>query len=236
MKLGIMQPYYFPYIGYFQLIHAVDRYVFLDTTQYVRRGWMNRNRIINIKEGTTYITVPVEKSPQGTAINDMRIDNSKDWKNTTISQLNEVYKKRAPYFSEVIDLVRRTLDSSNDSLSELNIQSISCVFEYLEMPFEFDVFSKMDLDIPNDCKGDEWTFHITNRMGYETYINPPGGRSFYDTEKFNAVGIDLKFIQPNLSIYNQEIGRFESGLSILDVLMFNSVPDVRTMLSDYKIL
>ena len=233
MKLGIMQPYFFPYLGYFQLIHAVDRYVFLDTTQYVRRSWMNRNRIINLKEGTTYITVPLMKSSFNSSLKDQVPGDSMDWRNVIISQLG-IYRKRSPYFNHVMDMVKSVLYSDFTTLSRLNMNSVEFCLDYLGISFKYDVFSKMEIDLPDNLKGDECTLFITKALGYCHYVNAPGGVSFYDKEKYSAHGVTLSFLQPNLKPYIQKIDRFESGLSIIDVLMFNSINDVKIMLSDYS--
>ena len=233
MKLGIMQPYFFPYIGYFQLIQAVDKYIFFDTTQYERGKWMNRNRIINIKEGSTYITVPVENAPLNTPLKDIQPDNKKAWQTLVLSQL-DVYRKRSPYFSKVMELVK-TVINEEGGLANININSVVLICEYLGISFNHSIYSEMEVNISPDCKGDEWALEITKALGYDTYINAPGGSTFYDVEKFRNSGIEIKFIQPNLTPYNQKIGRFEKGLSIIDVLMFNSINDVREMLKDYTL-
>ena len=234
MKLGIMQPYFFPYIGYFQLIHAVDKYIFFDTTQYEKKGrWMNRNRIINIKEGSTYITVPVVNAPLGTVLKDTKINNTKDWREQILAQL-DVYRKRALYFKEIMNLVKDVFSYDGDSLSWLNINSIVAVFRYLGMSFDYDVFSEMDVDVPK-CKKDEWALHITKTLGYAEYVNLPGGKAFYCRVKFGEHGIELRFVEPSHRQYEQKIGRFEAGLSIIDVLMFNSPESVREMLNEYTL-
>lgn len=235
MKLAIMQPYFFPYIGYFQLIQSVDHFVFFDTPQYEKRGWMNRNRIINPKEGFTYITVPTEKAPQNTPLNKIRIDDTQDWRERIEGQLN-VYKKRATFYSEVMELVESVLKQPEESLFALNIYSIQKTCEFLELPFSPDIFSKMNLFVRDECEPDEWALNITKAMGYDVYVNAPGGASFFDRGKYTQAGIELRFIQPKLTPYVQKIGRFESGLSILDVMMFNPKDKVREMLQEYELV
>lgn len=234
MKLGIMQPYFFPYIGYFQLIHATDRYIFFDTPQYERRGWMNRNRIINLNEGSTYITVPVVKALQQTALTDIVINNSSDWKSKILLQL-EIYKKRAPYYDKVVDFVRSVLNQARTSLVDLNVASIVGSCQYIGLDINWDVFSKMDLNVPADCAPDEWALEIAKALYAEEYINAPGGASFFDRAKYEDAGINLQFIQPEITPYVQRIGRFEPGLSIIDVMMYNSPEEIREMLTHYTL-
>ena len=235
MKLGIMQPYFFPYIGHFQLIHATDHYIFFDTPQYERRGWMNRNRIINLREGSTYISVPVVKAPQQTSLLDIKINNKEPWKDKIISQL-EVYKKIAPYYSQTTEFVASVLEMAKDSLAELNILSITETCKYLSLDIHWDVFSKMDLNISKTCLPDEWALEITKALHYEEYINAPGGQAFFNPDKYASAGIKLSFIQPDPVEYVQKIGRFEPNLSIVDVLMYNSIDEVRDMLTQYHLI
>lgn len=234
MKLGIMQPYFFPYIGYFQLIYATDRYIFFDTPQYERRGWMNRNRIINLNEGSTYITVPVVKAPQQTTLTDIVINNGSDWKNKILLQL-EIYKKRAPHYDKVIDFVRSVLNQAETSLVDLNVASIVDSCQYFGLDINWDVFSKMNLNVPMDCAPDEWALEITKALHAEEYINAPGGASFFDRIHYKNAGINLRFIQPKITPYVQRIGRFEPGLSIIDVMMYNSPEEIREMLTCYTL-
>lgn len=234
MKLGIMQPYFFPYIGYFQLIAACDKYIFFDTPQFERRSWMNRNRIINIAEGSTYISVPVVKVPQKTAICDMRINNSTDWRQKLLAQL-EVYKKRTPYYREAMEIVRSVIDRETDSLVEMNVASVIEPCKYVGIDTDWSILTQMDLSIRQDCKADEWCLEISKAMGAEDYINPPGGQSFYDREKYAAEGVRLHFIRPKLLPYEQGVGRFEPGLSIIDVMMYNSPEEIREMLNAYSL-
>jgi hypothetical protein len=234
MKLAIMQPYFFPYIGYFQLIQSTDHFIFFDIPQYERHGWMNRNRIINVKDGSSYIIVPTVKVPQQTPLTEIRIDETQDWRKRIVNQL-DIYKKRAPYYNDVMTLVQSVIEQPADSLVELNVLSIKKTCEYIEMPFKYEIFSHMELDIPSECEPDEWALMITKALGFNTYINAPGGMSFFDRNKYLSAGISLKFIQPNLTPYVQKIGRFESGLSIIDVMMFNSKNRLREMLYEYEL-
>lgn len=235
MKLGIMQPYFFPYLGYFQLIDSVDYFVFFDTPQYERRGWMNRNRILNPQGDFTYITVPIVKAPQSTAINKIHVDETQQWRDKILSQL-QIYKKRANYYEQVIALIKQVFVMPYENIAELNIHSIISVCEYLNIPFEYDVFSKMNLNIPEICEPDEWALHITEELHYDEYINAPGGQTFFNKNKYTEKNIQLHFIEPELSPYVQKIGHFVPGLSIIDVMMFNSPEKIVQMLKEYTIV
>lgn len=230
-----MQPYFFPYIGYFQLIVATDYYIFFDTPRYKKKTWMNRNRIINIEESFTYITVPIAKAPYNTRFKDIKISNSQEWRKRILSQL-DVYRKKAPYFDIVKNFVEVILNDSEDSLSELCINSVIRCCDYLGISLKYDVFSKMDIDVPSLCEPDEWALNITKALRYDSYVNALGGMSFFDKDKYKAAGIELQFIQPIIEPYAQKIGRFESGLSIIDVMMFNSVEKIKKMLERYTLV
>lgn len=235
MKLGIMQPYFFPYIGYFSLIVNTDYFVFFDTAQYEARSWMNRNRIINLNGGFTYITLALKKAPQTTPIKDMCLADPGSWAEKLLAQLT-IYKKKAPYYDAVIDLIRALGTGGYTMLSELNIKSIARVCNYLGIPLQYEVFSHMKLPVHNVYAPDEWALQITKAMGYDTYINPPGGMEFFNRKKYEDAGITLQFLQTELKPYVQKLGRFESGLSILDVMMFCPPTEIQSMLKDFVIL
>jgi len=217
------------------LIANTDRFVFFDIPQYVTRSWMNRNRIINPNKDFTYVTVQVKKAPQKTPINEIYLSEPEKWADQLLAQLT-IYKKRAPYYQNVIDLVKRVSSVPYEKLVDLNVSTTKAVCEYLEIPFKSSVFSEMNLKIGEVSEPDEWALEITKAMGYDTYINPPGGMSFFNREKYAKNGITLEFLQSELTPYVQRIGRFEPGLSILDVMMFNSKEEIREMLGKYTIL
>ena len=145
MKIAIMQPYLFPYIGYFSLIKNTDFFVFFDTPQYIRKGWINRNRILSANGDITYFTVPIQKADRNTPINKIIVSNNYDWKMKTLGQLN-IYKK-APNYGRVIDLVKGIFNTDTMLISDLAIKSIVKTCEYLDIDIKYDIFSKMNLAI-----------------------------------------------------------------------------------------
>jgi hypothetical protein len=234
MKLGLMQPYFFPYLGYFQLMKCVDRFIFFDTPQYERRGWMNRNRIVSINEGFSYITVPVIKAPQKTPLNKILIDETQDWRRRMISQM-AVYKKLAPYYKETLSFFSQIINTRFSSIAELNIASAVGVFDYLGLPLDYVVLSALNLNFEEINAPDDWALNITKALGYDEYINAPGGKAIYSSAKYADNNIRLRFINPSLAPYVQLPGRFESGMSIIDVMMFNPPERIREMLDDYTL-
>lgn len=236
MKLGIMQPYFFPYIGYFSLIGYADKWIVFDTVQYIERGWVNRNRIIHpTKPEYSYITVPLESHKQNTSICDVKIKSDELYIDRIIGQLSASYKKRAPYFKEVTEIVKECLNTEKVTLSTLNVTALDKVCKYIGIPFNYEVFSKMDLAIDDVNDAGEWALNISKALGACEYVNPPGGIELFDKDKFDETGIKLTFLQNELSPYNQKKSEFIPGLSIIDVMMFNSPEEIRKLLKDYRL-
>ncbi len=238
MRFGIMQPYFFPYIGYFSLIDYVDRFIFFDTSQYIRHGWVNRNRILGQgkKTGGSYITVPIKNTGQKTVIKDVIIAENIDWRNKIYGQLT-VYKRKAPYYKDVICFLHSVLDQEYENrLSDLNIETLKAVCDYIGIERKFSVFSQMNLNISGSNQPDEWALYITEALGGDIYVNPPGGQNFFEKAKYKQRNIGLEFLKSNLPEYIQKIGYFEPGLSIIDVMMYCGKKEIKDMLQDYTIL
>ncbi len=236
MKLGIMQPYFFPYIGYLTLINYVDKFILFDTPQYITHGWINRNRILNQNGEVRYITVPVRKSARDAKIKDIKIDDSKKWKEAILGSMT-AYKRKAPYYAKTIELLKSVFESARNDIVELDFLALKAVCEYLDIKTPIEIYSKMGVVLDEDVTApDEWALFITKKLGYSEYINPPGGKSFFHKEKYIKEHIELKFIENMLPSYVQRIGHFEKGLSILDIMMFCDKPAIVDMLNDYKII
>lgn len=233
-KLAIMQPYFFPYIGYFSLIQNTDHFVFFDTPQYIRKGWINRNRILNTKGEAVYFTVPVEKAARETPINQTLISQNANWQEKIFGQLT-VYKKRAPHYMDVVELMREVIEKTYGNVAELAVASVIECCKYLGIDISYDVFSKMDLPELSVKESDEWALYITKEMGYGTYVNPPGGKSFFHSEKYTELGIELKFLQQELVAYRQLGQEFVPGLSIIDLMMFCKPQEILQMMDAYTL-
>ena len=229
MKLGIMQPYFFPYLGYFDLISCTDQWIVFDTAQYIRHGWVNRNRILHPTDGWQYIIVPTQHHDQKTPINEIRITDDGRWRDKLLGQLQH-YKKKAPFFSTVVDLVSTCLYDTDGSLNQLNIRSLGRICAYVGIPFHHSLFSEMDLELgPVEGPGD-WALRIMEALGASEYINPPGGVDLFDRSKFDAAGIGLTIQTPVAFVYVCDDYKYEPNLSIIDVLMWNSPEAVRAYL------
>ena len=235
MKLGIMQPYFFPYLGYFSLIKSTDKFILFDTAQFIRHGWIERNRILKQDTSWQYISVPLKKHHQETAIKDIEINNDEKWKEKIIAQLTH-YKKKSPFYKQTIEVIQSGLSEKTDSITKLNYNTLKATCEYLNIPFNCSIFSERNLVIDPVNAPDEWALNICKALHYDEYINPPGGQEFFDASKYQNAGIKLIFEKPKLEFYSQRRGpdNFEPGLSIIDVMMFNSPEQINIMLDKYE--
>jgi hypothetical protein len=228
MKLALMQPYFFPYLGYYDLINRTDRWVVFDVVKYASRSWMNRNRILHPKEGWQYIGVPVGKHSAQTAIKDVRLADKEAAHRRIMGQLAHYRLGRAPFYSQVTRLVDecfRRLDG--DSLRDLNILTLEVPCEYLGIRFDYSILSQMSLRLPDIQHPGQWALEISDALGASEYMNPPGGKDIYRPGEFRARGIALSVLE--LIDFRYPCGRygFVERLSVLDVLMWNSPEHVK---------
>lgn len=236
MKLAIMQPYFFPYIGYFSLIKHTDKFILFDTPQFIRHGWIERNRILKPQNGWQYISVPLQKKSLSTQICDTKINDDSDWKAKIISQLAH-YKKKAPFYFKTINVIKDALDTDTLSITHLNMRVLEKCCEYLNINFQYEIFSEMDLNIVDVNAPDEWALNISCALGAKEYWNPIGGLEFFDRNKYIRADIDLFFQKMNIVSYPQFNGEvLENGLSIIDVMMFNPPEKINEMLDNYELI
>lgn len=232
MKLGIMQPYFFPYIGYFSLIANTDKWVGFDITQYTPKTWMNRNRILhpNKEKVWQYITVPLSNSSIHIKIYEALIEDKEKAKTRILGQLQH-YKKTAPYFKQVLSLVEKTFENTKtSSLVELNVNSIKSVCEYLDISFDYKIASEQNFIFKENMQAGDWALFISEQIGADEYVNPEGGEALFDKNAFEYKGIKLTINSaPDLE-YECGDYKFEKALSILDVLMWNDIRKTRNAL------
>jgi WbqC-like protein family len=229
MKLGIMQPYFFPYIGYFQLINAVDKFIFYDDVNFIKNGWINRNRIlINGKSG--YITVQLKEASSFKLIKDIEFTDNFDKLIRTI----ELAYKRAPYFEETWPLLVSVFETETNKIGQLAISSIIKVCEFLDIRSDFEISSNTYSDT-KELERCSRLIELCKRNKASTYINPIGGESLYQKDQFSRKGINLAFLKSCEVTYSQKNSQFVPGLSIIDVLMYNSRPEISRMLGEYNL-
>lgn len=234
MKLAIMQPYFFPYIGYFSLMDYADEFILFDIAQYDRKGWMNRNRVLKPEGDWQYIRAGIVKPPFRACIKDVQVEQGDEWKKGVLRQL-EHYKVKAPYYQDVVEMVDRLLACSAETLVELNQVTLEGVRDLLAIHCPIRICSSLSLDLGEIAHAGQWALRISEAYGADEYINPVGGKSIFKPEEFEAANIRLSFLQKELRSYPQGGSVFEPGLSIIDVLMFNSVEAVREQLKMYEV-
>jgi hypothetical protein len=234
MKLAIMQPYFLPYIGYFQLVHAVDIFVFFDDAQYMRHGWINRNRILKPEIGWQYITIPLQKYSTYELIKNIQPHCEIDWKNRIMGQLQH-YKNKAPHFKFTVSLLDSIFHSLSDkNITYTNFHIVKSICDILGMNQKFLVSSEQIFDYSKINDAGEWALRISEQMNADEYINPVSGYELFSMDKFRSSGIKLSFLQSGECIYNQK-RRFESRLSIVDMLMFNGIDEIKKFLTNYSV-
>ena len=160
MTLGIMQPYFMPYIGYISLIKHTDRFILFDTVQFIRHGWIERNRMLKQNEGWQYIQVPlIKQDGRDTLIKDIKINNKEDWKRKILAQIQH-YKKVAPYYRRVVALLEDIFSNDFEDITTLNKVSLECICKYLGFERNLEIFSQMHLNIDAANAPDEWALNI----------------------------------------------------------------------------
>ncbi|NUM41848.1 MAG: WbqC family protein [Leptospiraceae bacterium] len=232
-KIAIMQPYLFPYIGYFQLIKSVDLFVFYNDVNYIKQGWINRNKILlNGKEFS--FSAPVSNVSSFRKIKDTKIhkDLFPIWRSKFLRTIEQAYSK-APYYVSTKEMIADVLFKPYLDICSFAVDSNRLICSYLGINTEFKLSSE---EYPNNhLSASDRIVDICFREQARIYINPPGGLHLYDKNSFNNVGLNLYFLIPNLSKYNQFGNPFVPWLSIIDVLMFNSVFEINCHLNNYEL-
>lgn len=229
MKLGIMQPYFMPYLGYWQLINEVDEYVIYDDVNYIKKGWINRNNILVNGEKKLF-TISLHEASQNKKINE--IDIVDDF--VKISKTITMAYSKAPYYNEVSKLLESIFLFPDKNLALFIANSIRLVCKYLNIKTKLIISS--DLNKDNLLKGQDKILQICERLHAQTYINAIGGIDLYDRKIFKEHNIELRFLKPSIIEYNQFENEFVGGLSMIDVLMFNEPKKIKQMLSKYELL
>lgn len=227
-----MQPYFFPYIGYFQLIHAVDKFVFYDDVNFIKAGWINRNRIL-IQHEPRYINLELQGASSNKDICDISILHRNLKKKIKTIEQNYI---NTPYFEETKEIIEnyfQALYNIND-LATAAALSVKMVCEYLKLNKTFE-FSSNNYNNTKDLDKADRLIEICKINQAKIYINPTGGKSLYNKEYFLNKGINLFFIQNQIDSYKQYSKDFVPGLSIIDVLMFNSIDEIHQMLNHYEL-
>lgn len=231
MKTAIMQPYFFPYIGYWQLINAVDKFVIYDNIQYTKKGWINRNRfLLNGKD--EIFSIPLKKDSDYKNVAERFISPVFDKKNL-ISKFQNAYSK-APHKKEILPLLEDIVYYENSNLFEYIYNSVLKVCNYLDINTQIIISSTIDIN--HSLKSKDKVIALVKALNGSEYINPIGGVELYDKQEFENNGIKLNFLKANEIKYNQNAETFVPWLSIIDVLMFNSKEEIKNMLEEYMLI
>ena len=232
MKIAVMQPYFIPYIGYFQLMSAVDQFVVFDDVNYIKRGWINRNRIL-LNGQPHYLTLPISGASQNRIIQFIELDRDKIALDKKLSMIRHAYSK-APFFDATFSLAEKLLGCPENNLCRFIVYSLKIIAAQLGIPTRFCMSSELKKD--SSLKGQEKILEICRVLGADHYINSIGGRGLYENEAFARNGIRLSFLSPDPIEYPQFGGGFVPDLSIVDVMMFNSREACREFLKDYHLI
>lgn len=228
-KVAIMQPYFFPYIGYWQLINAVDEFVVYDDVNFIKGGWINRNNILSNGQ-KQLLTLPLSDASSFKKINEIDIVESALAK--ILRKINYAYSK-AQFFCEISPIIEKILNSSKN-IAQLNYNAIVEIVKYLEISTK--ILLSSNLSKNNELKAQNKVIDICKNLDANIYINAIGGVELYDKESFKSEGIELNFIKMKDIKYNQLSNQFVENLSIIDVLMFNSKEQINEMLNNYELM
>lgn len=225
MKLAIMQPYFLPYIGYFQLIAAVDKFVIYDRIKYTKKGWINRNRFL-LNGSDAMFSLPLKKGSDALNVVERELASDFD-RGKLLGQFAGAYR-HAPHFAQTMALMEVIIRHPDDNLFGYIHHSLTALCAHLALQTEIRVSSTLSFD--NQLKGQDKVVAICQATGAQHYINSIGGTELYAKPDFAARGIELQFLKSRPFEYPQFGQPFVPWLSILDVLMFNPVEAVRTCL------
>lgn len=232
MKLGIMQPYFLPYIGYWQLLNAVDQYVIYDDVNFIKGGWINRNNILINNEAKLF-NIQMQGASSNKLINEIEVSQNQVWKKKFLKTIENSYSK-APFYKEVYPVIENIVNYDETNLAKYIYHSISKVCDYLNIHTKLIISSEVNKD--NDLKGQDKVIEICKILGANEYYNAIGGQELYSYSGFKDNGISLKFLETSKIEYSQFNDKFIPNLSIIDVLMFNSKEKIKSMLDDYKVI
>jgi WbqC-like protein family len=249
MKLAIMQPYFFPYIGYFQLINAVDKFIIYDHLNFIKKSWINHNKVLVINSGCMVITVPLKHKSPFIKISDIEIDDITKWREKLKRTLHFNYKKSLMY-NEIYPILEDSIDYNTNKLSELNSYIITSICKYLKIHTKIECDSNKYQQLENfllnrNCFSIDYKdidskiiriVEICRQEQADTYYNAIGGVKLYPKDVFAKNKIDIKFIKTKFIEYKQINNNFIPNLSIIDVLMFNSIDRIHEMLNNFELL
>ena len=232
MKLGIMQPYFLPYIGYYQLINAVDLFIIYDNIKYTKKGWINRNRMLQNGKAAMF-SLPLKSDSDYLDVRDRQLAATFD-RDKLPNRFKEVYR-RAPFFLQTFPLIEQVVHCKDTNLFRFLHHSIVETCKHLGIMTPIKVSSSIAMD--HDLKNQDKVLAICGEVGARTYLNPIGGKEIYSKEDFSRQNIALQFISSKSCEYPQFGGEFVPWLSIVDMMMFNSLESLQNhFLNNFELL
>lgn len=232
MKVGIMQPYFFPYLGYWQTLNAVDKYVIYDDVNYIKNGWVNRNNIL--LNGTAHmLTIPLDGASPFLPINQIKMTPRLKEKEKLLKTIESAYKK-APYFDKVFSIISNVIMNDSNLISDALVKQFNFVCNYLDIKTELILSSTLNKN--NELKAQDKVIHICKLLGGTHYINAIGGQELYNSNDFKNNGLELSFLKTEFTPYKQFKNEFVPCLSMIDILMFNSPQQIKAMLNAYTLI
>lgn len=229
MKVAIMQPYIFPYIGYYQLVNSVDGFVFYDDVNFIKRGYVNRNNILTNGQAHRF-TIPVPGGSQNKKIN----EHSFDFDVSKILRTIEQSYKKARFYDVVYPIIESVLTDKNRKVENICSNSIKKVFDFLEIEKKF--FYSSDITASRRGNAADKLINICRSLDAKVYINSVGGLDLYDKSYFQKQGVELKFIRTLDHAYNQSLPNFVPNLSMIDVMMWNDKDKIKSLLQCYELI
>lgn len=232
-SIAIMQPYFFPYIGYFQLISEADSFVLFDDVNFIKRGWVNRNRIL-VNSQESFLTIPCKSASQNKRINEIEHSLTPALINKILKKITFSYSK-APFFEPVLRIIQSVLQTESNKLLDVCINSLKECTSYLEI--NTPLRKSSDFSPGNYQNPSDRLIDITLKDDGNHYLNPIGGVQLYEKEYFSQRNVTLRFIKPELIRYTQFKNVFVPNLSIIDVMMFNSADEIKkNIINRYEII
>jgi len=235
VTIGVMQPYVFPYLPYFQLINAVQKFVIYDDVTFIKQGWINRNNILI--NGKPYLfTIPLEKASSFNIIRQTKLSPKlyPIWVDKFVQTIEQNYKK-APFYEKTASIIKKVLSNDYEFISELAYESLTSIAQYLKIDTEFIQSSTIYQN--SELKSQARIIDICKKEKADHYINLIGGQELYSKNEFQEQGLTLSFIKSNTISYSQfKQNEFVSWLSIIDVLMFTDPDTIKKMLNNYELI
>lgn len=232
MKLGIMQPYFLPYIGYWQLLNAVDRYVIYDDVNFIKGGWINRNRMLINGEASLF-NIQMQGASPNKLINEIEVSKNAIWKKKLLKTIQNTYSK-APFYEDVYRVLESIINYDESNLAKYLENSIKQICTYLNI--ETDIIISSDIIKNNDLKSQDKVIEICKKLDAQEYYNAIGGEELYSKGDFEKENLQLKFLKTKNIKYKQFNDNFIANLSIVDVMMFNTIEEISIKLNEYELL